>query len=90
MTRGGALCGFCDNFVVPQTMADKEMLGERVVLLERTDTEVSFGFALSSQKNGEKIVVTVSSSACVCPSYTMAYPTLKLSAHSTNVLHPRF
>lgn len=35
------------------------MAGEREVQLTREDTSVSFGFALSSQKNGDKIVVTV-------------------------------
>eukprot|EP00035_Acanthoeca_spectabilis_P034286 m.28167 g.28167 ORF g.28167 m.28167 type:complete len:419 (+) comp6511_c0_seq1:61-1317(+) len=35
------------------------MAGEREVQLTREDTSVSFGFALSSQKNGDKIVVTL-------------------------------
>jgi hypothetical protein len=33
--------------------------GLREVKLHRDDTNVSFGFALASQKNGDKIVVTV-------------------------------
>ena len=33
--------------------------GVREVKLHRDDTSVSFGFALASQKNGDKIVVTV-------------------------------
>ena len=50
--------------------------GVREVKLHRDDTSFSFGFALASQKNGDKIVVTVRNS-------------LESAAHSTHTLSLR-